>query len=359
MTCKKPYSPPAIVGKGSYLVVEGTINSQLDTTVIKLSRTVNVAGKGTYNPVSGAIVEVESDQNEKFPLTEVKNGKYIVVGLNLDNSHTYRLSIKTTGNEQYYSDYVPVDVTPPIDSVGYNIVTIPDTGLQVFVSTHNKNNASRYYRWDFTETWRFHAKYFTAYRSNGSAIVESQPDQWRYYCFNTDSSNNIILGSSAKLADNIISENEVNFISSKSEKVELEYSILLRQYSISADAYNFWAALKKNTESLGSIFDAQPSQITGNIHSANNPAEPVIGFVSVCTIQTKRIFINKNDLPGPWVPTYPYDCEIDSVGSGGIYFLIPLPNDLVPASKGGATYTTAVCADCSLRGNQTVPPFWK
>lgn len=357
--CKKPYTPPAINASNSYLVVEGVINSGTDSTIIKLSRTVNISSKVTTNPVSGAILTVESDQNIIYPLIETLNGNYISAGLNLDNSHTYRLNIKISDNKQYQSDFVPVNVTPPIDSIGYKVVNLPDTGLQIYTSTHNSNNSTRYYRWDYSETWRFHAKYLSLFVSNGSAIVPRQPNQYIYYCFANDSSSNIVLGSSAKLVNNIISENPVTFIPATSEKIELGYSILLREYAVTADAYTFWINLKKNTEQLGSIFDAQPSQIRGNIHNVNNPSEPVIGYISVCTVQSKRIFINRNQLPDLWEPTYPYYCEIDSVGTQGPRFLFPQPNDFVPMSPGGATFTSSVCADCTLRGTQTVPSFWK
>jgi len=61
-SCKKPYLPPAINSPNSYLVVEGAINSGSGPTTIKLSRTVNLSNKITVNPVTGAVLTVESDQ---------------------------------------------------------------------------------------------------------------------------------------------------------------------------------------------------------------------------------------------------------------------------------------------------------
>jgi hypothetical protein len=357
MGCKKPYDPPAITGSGSYLVVEGLINSGNDSTIIKLSRTVNVSSQTTTNPLTGAIISVESDQNAVYPLSETALGRYGAAGLNLDVSRRYRLRIKTIDDQQYLSDFVPVNITPVIDSIGSDIVSVPDTGLQIYVNTHNTNSSTRYYRWEYSETWRFHSMYFSMYISNGSGIVLRQPDQWRFYCFASDSSSNIILASSAKLQDNVIYQNRITVIPSTSEKIELEYSILVREYALTPDAYTFWTNLKKNTEDLGSIFDAEPSQISGNIHSTANPNEPVIGYISAGTVQSKRIFINRNNLPDLWKPTYPYYCEIDEDGSQGPSFLYPQPNDFVPMSP--TTYTSTICADCTLRGTQTVPPFWK
>ncbi len=71
--------------------------------------------------------------------------------------------------------------------------------------------------------------------------------------------------------------------------------------------------LKNNTEQLGSIFDAQPSETGGNLHCKTDPTEQVIGFIG-CSSQTqKRIFINRYELPDVSVLTGYEVCSIDSV----------------------------------------------
>lgn len=372
MGCKKPYTPPVITAPSNYLVVEGVINAGLDSTVIKLSRTVNLSSAVTINPEPGAIVTVESDQNSIYPLTETKKGYYMAEGLNLDNTRNYRLRIKTADGQQYLSDFVPVKVTPPIDSVGF---TVQNNGIQLYANTHDPNNNTHYYRWDYNETWEFHAKYESVYITNGTAIVERTPAQMTYYCFANDTSSTIVLGSSAKLKQDVIYQNPLTAVTSTSEKVEMEYSIQVHQYALTGDAYTFWQNLKNNTEQLGGIFDAQPSQINGNIHNTNNPAEPVIGYVSACTIQTKRVFISVAQLPGAWITTYPYECEQDSIlyCKGALCenevkeFLVPLGSSQIPvyAIPVGAIFPTGFmasdndCTDCTIRGATKQPAFWK
>jgi hypothetical protein len=358
MGCRKPYNPPAITGNGSYLVVEGVINSGPDSTTIKLSRTVNVSSKVTTNPVLNALVTVVNDQGATFPLIEATNGNYVSAGLNLDNSHAYRLNITTADNKKYQSDLTPVTITPPIDSIGYNIINSAiDTGIQIYANAHDATSQIKYFRWDYEEAWSFHAKFGTDFISNGYAIVARTPAQQITYCYANDVSSNIVLGSTAKLQQDIIDQNTIIFIPSTSEKIESEYSILVRQYALTADAYNFWVSLKKNTEQLGSIFDAQPTQLQGNIHCITNPSEPVIGYVSVCTVPSKRIFILNLKLPN-WAPAYPYVCQLDSVKRSPVN-LITLPNYNIPLDGGGKTYSTVPCVDCTIRGTITPPPFWK
>jgi hypothetical protein len=384
--CKKPYNPPVIAAKNNYLVVEGVINAGADSTTITLSRTVNLSNKTTVNPELHAIVAIQSDANVSYPLTETTKGNYVSAGLNLSSTHNYRLSIKTSNNEEYLSDYVPVKNSPPIDSVTYNTKGNSATpGLNVFVNTHDPKNNTTYYRWDYQETWIFTSNFDSQYVSNGDTILPRPISDQIYECWKTDSSSTIIVNSSAKLTSDVITNNPIAFVNSTSEKLGTEYSILVRQYALTADAYTFWTNLKKNTEQLGSIFDAQPSQINGNIHCKTNPLEPVIGYLSIGIPSTQRIFIENRVLPA-WSATPFYtNCTLDTFGYKhpginlgdppvnwvdeylnydsstfiGILFLSVDPIQPPGSPIIGYSGSQPRCVDCTLRGTNKQPSFWK
>src|SRR6202000_1905639 len=170
--CKKPFNPPISSTSNNYLVVEGVINSGSDSTFIKLSRTVKLSGKTTANPELGATVTVESDQNTSYPLTETGKGFYSSASLNLNNSHKYRLEIKTSNGKQYLSDYVDVVNSPPIDSINYDTKgTLSVPGLNIYANTHDASNKVRYFRWDYQETWIIHSAFLSAFKSNGDTVL--------------------------------------------------------------------------------------------------------------------------------------------------------------------------------------------
>jgi hypothetical protein len=152
LRCQAPYNPRPVASPGSYLVVEGIINSGNDSTIFKLSRTVTTNAKTTESPVD-ALVVVESDAGGSWLLTPVGPGKNASGPLNLPASQNYRIRIITNDGLIYLSDFVPVELTPPIDSVGY---FIKNSSVQLYVSTHDATNKARYYRWDYAETWQFH-----------------------------------------------------------------------------------------------------------------------------------------------------------------------------------------------------------
>jgi hypothetical protein len=155
--------------------------------------------------------------------------------------------------------------------------------------------------------------------------------------------------------------------------VETKYSILVRQYALPAEAYQFYQNVLKNTEQLGSIFDALPSQINGNIHCLTNPAEPVIGYLTVTNVQTKRIFIPTSDLTSHILTIYPCVCELDTATYRNEHGINTIAIDLleqpitnIPLWGIGPNlppeayaYSTILCVDCTIRGTTKKPSFWK
>ncbi len=372
LCCKKPYNPPASSTPNSYLVVEGVINSGGLNTVVKVSRTVKLNDSVGFNPVMDATVSIEGDKGYTYFLIADASGNYnSYTGLNLSTAQKYRLRIKVD-NQEYLSDYVEVKQTPPIDSLGYKV---QNGSVNLYVNTHDPENKIGFYRWDYEETWQFHAKYESVMvlDTTVNLIVARRPDQLDYDCYGDNLSSHIVLFSTEKLARNVVFQNPLTQMLLTSEKVERRYSILVNQYSLTQDAFNFYQNLEKNSEQLGSIFDAQPSQLQGNIHSESNPSEPVIGYVTVCNVQTKRIYINHDDLPGDIQPIYPYDCAIDTAyysapktGENQVQnTLINRPIDFIPVTPifagpniVGFTYSTIPCTDCTLRGSTYAPYWW-
>jgi hypothetical protein len=384
-SCKVPYSPAPITAVNNFLVVEGMINIS-DSTFIKLSRTVNVMSASTTNPELKAVITIESNTGTSYPLKEVGNGTYSAPPFNLSGSGQYRLRIKTANNNTYTSDFVQTKATPPIDSI---ITQAKPDGLHIAVSAHDATNNTRYYRWDYAETWQFTSNYNSHWTSNGKGIVVIPRANDIYHCWGNQVSATILLATTTGLSQDILQNSPITYVASSSEKLSVRYSILIKQYALTKDAYDYWTLLKKNTEQLGSIFDSQPSASIGNLHNINNAVEPVIGFISVGTISQKRIYLDFTQLPKSYVADYlnndPYNrytCILDTIfvvmrdKNGKVigfpeqeYYIhgpntIQIPVDVVkpfnPAdSSGSHSGSIPPCVDCRLRGTNVKPIFWK
>jgi hypothetical protein len=177
--------------------------------------------------------------------------------------------------------------------------------------------------------------------------------------------------------NDVVYQQPITYITG-SQKLTVRYSMLLKQYGLSSDAFTFWSQVQKNTEQLGSIFDAQPSEIAGNIHCTTNAAEPVFGYVSVTNIQTKRVYINRTSLPTDF-PGPTNTCPEDSVFYNTSFSpapvgkptvevtLIPFGSTEIPLlpfflngalSPSGYISSVSGCANCSINGSKVPPPFW-
>jgi hypothetical protein len=364
--CKKAFTPPnALTDTNKYLVIDGVINTGSDSTFIKLSRTKKFENGIVIDHETGAQVTVESDANDIFPLTEISPGTYSAAPLTLDNSHKYRLRIKTANSEEYLSDYVIVKNSPPIDSVGF---TATPSEVLIYANTHDATNNTKYYRWEYTEAWKFHTTFRSDYDETSPRVYDI------YYCYAKDTSSYIVLATSAQLKNDVIYQAPILSIPPSSEKIEIRYSIQVKQYALTSDAYSFWNNLHKNSETNGTIFDAQPSDNQTNYHCLTNPNELVVGYLSVGSTSTKRVFIDRSQLLPGYNPQYTFanGCTIDTAHynlneynmlgdtinytSLEAFFHTPFlsfgtPNEI--------TFTTRDCADCTSRGVTTVPYFWK
>jgi hypothetical protein len=364
--CLQPYTPPNVKGNYNYLVVDGLIIGGQDSTIINLSRAQNINDSFYYtaNPETGAMVSVVGANGDSYNLTEQTAGKYAVPQLNLNTNELYWLKIITVNGNEYLSDSMTPKITPPIDSVSWQ----PQSdGIHIYVSTHDPQNNTRYYRWQYTETWEYQSAFASTlfYQSADTMVLTRSPSSYDFTCYQTDQSTNLLLASSVNLSQDVIYLQPLTTIPLNSQKASVDYSILVDQYALSEDAYAYWQLLQQTTEQLGTLFAPQPSQINGNIHNVTNRNEPVLGFVSITTMQQQRIFIYR---PSYWIYSPLTGCTERLVpnipDSIAFYYGVGyVPVSPVYSTSTGALigYNSAysTCVDCTLQGGTTTKPdYW-
>jgi hypothetical protein len=374
ISCKEKYISPVVSPTTGYLVIEGIVNNGQGKTTIKLSRTTPLDNTQTQYE-KNADVKLEGEDKTIFSFIEQGFGQYAADSLHLNAAIKYRLAIKTSNGSAYLSDFVKVKNNPPIDSVAWVRNT---EGVQLTINTHDTQNNTRYYLWDYVETWAYHSDfksylqyeiktsptgvktYSTVYRD----LQKGTFDSTQYFCWQTAKSTNILLGTTAKLDKDIVNL-PLALIPKASIKLNIRYSILVKQYSLSPEAYAFLDIMKKNTEQTGSIFDAQPSGVYGNIYNIRDANEPVIGYLIICPIQEKRIFIDNIDLPR-W--DYRSTCT-ETLFRNSSNTIRDLALGYVPTAvpPGSAPFPTVVtfnaapieCVNCQISGTHTKPDFWR
>lgn len=365
-SCKEKYDLPYTGPSAGYLVVDGVINSGQGPTSFRITRTVALIDSVDIRNESSAHVEVEGEDNSHQVLAETQPGLYIADQLSLQDGVKYRLRIRTRDGKVYLSDYRAPKQTPPIDSLPWERT---DEGLTLYVNTHDPQNNTHYYRWEFEETWEFHSSYLSLikYRMpNPDRVTGVDPrpameTEKMYRCWQSSRSTNILIGSSTRLSRDTI-HLPFHFIERPSWKLSVLYSILVRQYALSREGYEFLQRMKRNTEQVGTLFDPQPSELNGNIRCETDPSEPVIGFVEVAEAKEKRIFIRNSEV-SPWVfSTGCQQFDIANIPDSLTEWRSMIPTDAAEVSQLGDTLrifiAAPVCVDCTLRGTNVKPDFW-
>ncbi|HEY6902175.1 MAG TPA: DUF4249 domain-containing protein, partial [Puia sp.] len=363
ISCKQNYLPPEQKTNPNILVIEGVINCKPgDSTFFQLSRTQAISDSiGTRSPETGAKLTIIGSAGDTWPFHELGNGSYATALLSLNPTERYQLKVVTKNGSQYLSDTVSVHASPAIDSLSwYQDDSAGDVHIRI--NTHDPANNSHYYRWYFSELWEYHSDEYAELTLVNGKIEYADTSTSTWTCWRGDQSSQILLGNSTALSQDRINQAPIAVIPRGSQKLSVRYSMLATQYVLSQPAYQYWETLQKNTQNLGSLFDPQPSQLSGNYHNTTNPKEPVIGFLSASSLQNLRFFIDGSRVHN-W-DTAHQSCDIKQASAQD-------PNDFhnylntdtlywpFYFLQGALILGKRTCVDCRVQGGTTTrPDFW-
>jgi len=164
VTCRKPYEPPAIKASSHILAIDGFINKGANnSSQFVLTRSRSLLDSVTDLPELGAEVMIRSAAGMMYPMFDTAgNGIYVSELLNLDAGQKYQLAVTTAEGSKYLSDLETPKFSAPIDSVNWELVQDPSFGTEVvnvYVNSHDPSNGTKFYRWDYLETWQHVSEY--------------------------------------------------------------------------------------------------------------------------------------------------------------------------------------------------------
>ena len=368
ISCVEPYIPSVIVIDHNYLVIDGFLVGN-DSTFIKLSRTQVIAEDTASQPEPDASIQIESESGSVYPLQEKNNGLYVAPSFGLDPANQYRLRVITSNAHEYLSDFASMESSPSLDSVTF-VEDLEDDDIDFKVFAHDDENNSPYYLWTFDETWQYSAGLTRYFYQDGQMIPRVNAALF-YFCWKTVPHNNVYLHSTTALSADVVFDFNLFSIPQTSRKLYYGYSILVKQYSLTKEAFDYWTLTKKNSESLGGLFDPMPSQALSNFRCVHHPDEPVIGHFSASTVQKKRLFFNRSQISGPTSGPYGLtgyeDCDTTLVRVADIsaetmdrrHVIEPF-FDLVSQEIIGYIVMQEECVDCRFKGGVlTKPAYWR
>jgi hypothetical protein len=395
-TCIDPYTPN-LSGYASLLVVDGLITNSDNSNIVRLSRTFQQVNTGVAM-VPDATVYLTDDLGNSNYLINMGNGIYKTDSLQFKGNpgRTYVLHVLTGDGDEYESDPCLMQPVAEIDSIYFgkdqellSNGTQTEDGIMIYLDS--KAGTNQYYRWSYEENWKYKVPYprkFNYIRTKDfpDAPTFSQVKDAKEFCWKNSQSSEILVRSISDGQMGKIMKQPVSFIATgQTDRLLLQYSILVKQYSISKREYDFWENLKQVNEIGGDIFAKQPYTVISNIHSAKNTKERVLGFFQVSAVSQKRKFILYSDIALMSLPSYSYPCKTwefkpldfqtadtweppktwDDVMwyltiANDYVFIQPLFSGVAQSSGGLAelVFTRPECATCDTSGDSEKPSFW-
>jgi hypothetical protein len=197
-------------------------------------------------------------------------------------------------------------------------------------------------------------------------------------CYKTDSSIHIVQYETTGLQEDKVANFTARFISKDNPIVSHRYSILIKQYIQSLEAFSYFKTLNELSGSGNLFSQNQPGFLNGNIKSNLDSSKKVIGFFEVSSVSKKRIYFNYLDyFPNENLPPYFIDCEMfppnSSIEIGpptDLEAIIQSDNwlyymdnydypDPINESIGPYFFVRLGCGDCTGIGNLEIPEFWE
>lgn len=358
-SCVEPFSPPETNSDEGYLVIDGFLNvGGGDSTRIELRRTQNVNANNLPITETGARLAVEEENGETFTLTETHPGQYTLPPRRFNQAGKFRLRVQTNDGQEYLSEFVAATIAPAIDSVTYKVDPVLDAAV-FYVNAHDTQGKTQFYRWKFEETWEYEMPYYSALMVRNDSVVSRSENINR--CWGKLRSGSILLGSTVKLSSDVIKNLPINRVPIGTNKLFIKYSILVRQYGLSRQAFEYWTDLAKTTQGTGSLFDVLPSQVTGNIRNTSDARLLAFGYFSAATEETKRFTIapRLGLYPRCIEPdTIPIQCSSRDADECALNTAKLLLSYWGPRSD-SVLVSGASCADCRTQGGTTErPSYW-
>ncbi|MCK5442489.1 MAG: DUF4249 domain-containing protein [Maribacter sp.] len=371
--CTEPFIV-GIVDFENFLVVEGTITTEMKQQGVKLSRTISLEDF-EENVEDNATVTVQASDGNTFSFSQDS-----ATGVYLSNEEFramqnigYILKISDENGNSYTSKEVFVPPVVEIDEVYTELVSDEEKeGIQVFVDSDNETGGAKHFRYEYEETYQIKVPTPSSLKweirdydlKSGLYEIDLSYRTPEIVCYSSNRSKGILQTTTSNLAENKVLHFPIRFILSTNSVLRERHSILAKQYVQSLEAHTFYKTVKDLGIKGNVLSQGQPGFVQGNLVSVNDPDERVMGFFEASSLTTKRIYFNYKDFVFKFPP---YFIECDSI--------YQIPNKLLIERLQNENYqiinwgevgpvkeyiiVNEKCTDCTTFSSKTKPDFWE
>lgn len=300
-SCIDAYTIPEATATGyeAEIVIEGRILAG-EESAIHLAYTAPLNHEEEAPDILNAQVYIvgQNGYRSEAAQFDLEDDCYVIDTRTLQNNTLYAVEVTVDG-DTYQSKFQHLMASPEIDQVTWR--ENPGS-VSIHVTTLAEPDDPRHLMWAFEEDWEFHAEV----DMRGTDRIKPVYNKEHYpeltethnpylFCWMHDASRHILLHSSSHLSENLAKDILLHEISIDDIRISYLYSILVKQWSLTDEAYQYYSIQKQYTEESQGLFSPILSDYQGNIVCISNPDKRAHGYVLASNVTTKRIFIHEKD----------------------------------------------------------------
>jgi hypothetical protein len=274
-------------GQSNRLVVDGLITDQPGPYTVRLSRSLSFNNSGIVSTYF--VPEKEADVSilrqigsgmHRVSLMETEPGVYQTDSASIRGvvGETYSVEIHTADGKTYQSAPETMPATPVLEMITPTLKITnelsPTTsalkevwGFDIAITTSDPAAEANYYRW----------------KSKGIIEFFTYTDNAGFECFlNYEPLEVQVMISD----DKYVNGNQfVKSVGTAPYERTTRFRANIDQYSLTQRAFEFWDKIRVQQANTGSLFDAAPAQITGNISRIDKGGdETVLGYFGASAV---------------------------------------------------------------------------
>ena len=280
---------------GEFIVINGLITNEAGPYMVSVSKSISL---NSSNGVSNAQVSISDGIGQVLSFFERSPGVYESDSISAFQGRVgsvYQLNVITADGDEYKSEPEVMVRVPEIRGMSFVARSKVDVtqagnevarvGIEALLSTSIVGDGGTFLRWDYRGVFLLH-------RPNACVVCPQQ-------CWVPDDQprdNLLIFGSQVQEEGIPINDISITFLT-PDFKLDSPYVVWVKQFSLNRSAYDFWQAVDNQRTGTGTIFDATPNVIYGNMVSISNPNEQVLGYFGASAVDQKMLNISRDELP--------------------------------------------------------------
>lgn len=283
---------------GGQLVISGQISSIPESSEVYVARTSDL--ERLPEPVSGVNVSLFEDGVEASVFLEdaTRAGRYVLPDFIGTPGKTYQIQVTLPDGEQFVSAPEQMPVLVGEDEVSYRIEpdkytdgegTVAERLFLKIYTNHALPSSTEpvFLKWHVEEVYALSPTDFPDPFGfvPPSCYIAQQIDPQRILLFSTE-------GTTVTSIPELFVASRLIDMTFKERHYFTTY-----QSSLTREAYEYWRQVDIVSNQNGSIFDAPPARVKGNISARNDSDQEVHGYFQAVNQKFTRFYLLPDDLP--------------------------------------------------------------